>query len=201
MDKSINKELEALKNDPLRKAIEVLENDPVRKAVEALKVLEAIETDPIRRALEELGSSPMQRAVEAIERSRPPMKQYHLPELRVPEFHVPDVPAQEEVNEYQSAGTLMRRLVDSITQWRRQLPPEQQPAILAILNGGIQIRVELLAEESFHGIRIEGTLGGNRCMVLAHQSTVQLLCYIEEIEQEENRRTIGFIIDGKEQQV
>lgn len=203
----VRRALESLENDPVRKAIEAFENDPVRKALEAFendpvrKAIEALENDPVRRALEELENSPMQRAVEAIERSRPPMEQYHLPELRMPEFHVPDIPTQEEVNEYQSAGALMRRLVDSITQWRHQLPPEQQPAILAILNGGIQIRVERLAEESFHGIRIEGTLGGNPCMVLAHQSTVQLLCYIEDIEEEENRRTIGFIIDGKEQQV
>jgi hypothetical protein len=203
----VRKALEAIKNDPIRKAIEMLENDPVRKALEALendpvrKAIEALESDPIRRALEDLENSPMQKAIEAIERTRPSTGQYHLPELRMPELHMPEVSAQEEVNEYQSAGALIQRLADSITQWRQQLPPEQQPAIIAILNGGIQIRVERLAEESFHGIRIEGKIAGNPCMVLAHQSTVQLLCYIEEIEQEEQRRSIGFIVDGKEQQI
>jgi hypothetical protein len=38
-------------------------------------------------------------------------------------------------------------------------------------------------------------------MVLAHQATVQLLCYIEKVEKEESRRSIGFIINGEEQQL
>ncbi|HEX5716324.1 MAG TPA: hypothetical protein VF179_09200 [Thermoanaerobaculia bacterium] len=130
-----------------------------------------------------------------------PTQNYHLPELRMPDTHVLDIPTQEERNEYQSAGVFMRRLADSILQWRQQLPSDQQPAILAILNGGIQMNVERLAEESFHGIRLEGKLAGIPCMLLAHQATVQLLCYIEKIEDEEHRRRIGFIIDGKEEQI
>lgn len=59
--------------------------------------------------------------------------------------------------------------------------------------------MERLAEESFHGIRIEGKIDGNPCMVMAHQATVQLLCYIEKVEKEESRRSIGFIINGEEQ--
>lgn len=157
--------------------------------------------DSIKKALEALENSPMRKALEAIEESRPSFEQYRFPQLRMPEFHLPDIPTQEEVNEYQSAGVFMRRLADSIMQWRHQLPSDQQPAILAILNGGIQINVERLAEESFHGIRIEGMIVGNPCMVLAHQATVQLLCYIEKVEKEEHRRSIGFIIGGKEQQV
>lgn len=171
MDDSINKALEAMKNDPVSKAIKALENNP------------------------------MQKVIEAIEKSRPSISQYLLPELQLPEIHLPAIPTREEVNEYQSAGVLMRRLADSIIQWRHQLPVDQQPAILAILNGGIQIKVERLAEESFHGIRIEGKIAGNPCMVLAHQATVQLLCHIEKVEQEEQRKSIGFIINGKEEQV
>ena len=95
----------------------------------------------------------------------------------------------------------MRRLINTISKWRRELPEDQQPAILAILHGGIQINVELLAQESFNGIRIQGKLGGSPCMVLAHQATVQLLCYVQKVEQEEQRTRIGFIVDGEEQRV
>jgi hypothetical protein len=156
--------------------------------------------DDFRKALESLTQSPMQKVLEEMERSRPSMDQFHLPEFRMPDVHLPDIPTHEERNEYQSAGVLVQRIAASITQWRAQLPPDQQPAILAILTGGIQIRVKRLAEESFHGIRIEGALAGNPCMVLAHQATIQLLCYIEKIE-EGHRKPIGFVIDGKEQQV
>lgn len=156
--------------------------------------------DDFRKAIEALKCNPMQKALEEMERARPSIDQFHFPELRMPDVHLPDIPTHEDRNGYQSAGVLVQRLAVSIAQWRSQLPPDHQPAILAILNGGIQIRVERLAEESFHGIRIEGTLAGNPCMVLMHQATVQLLCYIEKIE-EGHRRLIGFIIDGKEQQV
>lgn len=119
-----------------------------------------------------------------------------------PHFGVPQaVPAkplnQLEENRYRSAGELMRRLADTITQWRAQVPKDTQPAILAILHGGAQIQVTLLAEESYHGIRIEGTIDGNPCMLLAHQSSVQLLCYVAKVEAESARRKIGFIIDGE----
>ncbi len=112
-----------------------------------------------------------------------------------------DDASQEEQNNYRSAGLLMRRLADTIVQWRSQLPDDQQPAVIAILHGGIQIQIERLAQESFHGIRIEGRMNGNSCMLLAHQSTVQLLCFVEKVEKEEFRRRIGFIIDGEETEV
>jgi hypothetical protein len=107
-------------------------------------------------------------------------------------------------NNYQSSAVLMRRLAESITEWRKQLPDQVQPAVLAILHGGLQIRVHRLAQESFHGIRIEGTMNGNPCMLLAHQATVQMLCYVEKIDtnqQEQKPRKIGFIIEGEEREV
>lgn len=107
-------------------------------------------------------------------------------------------------NNYQAAAVLMRRLAESIMEWRRQLPEGVQPAVIAILHGGLQIRVHRLAQESFHGIRIEGTLNGSPCMLLAHQATVQMLCYVEKIDQtiqEQKPRKIGFIIEGEEREV
>ena len=104
--------------------------------------------------------------------------------------------AQEHA--YQSARALLKRLSETMSEWRQQLEDDVQPAIMAIMNGGIQIQVERMATESFHGIRIEGLLNGNPCMLLSHQSSVQLLCFVQKIEKAENRRKIGFIIDGVE---
>lgn len=104
-------------------------------------------------------------------------------------------------NSYQSAAVLMRQLADSIMDWRQQLPEDAQPAIMAILHGGMQIKVHRLSQESFHGIRIEGTLNNNPCMLLAHQSTVQMLCYVEKLAKGASRRKIGFIIEGEETEV
>jgi hypothetical protein len=160
-----------------------------------------MESKPFRKATEAIEHDPTRKAVDAIGANRPSMGQFHLPALRLPECPLPDIPGPEESNAYQSARALMMRLADSIIQWRHQLPSDRQPAILAVLNGGLQIAVERLAEESFHGIRIEGKIDGNPCMVLAHQATVQLLCYIEKVEKEESRRSIGFIINGEEQQL
>lgn len=128
-----------------------------------------------------------------------PAKEIDFPKTAIFEVpRMPKIPTPEETNSFQSAGVLLRRLADSITQWRTQLPEDVQPAVLAILHGGVQIEVETLAQESFHGIRIEGRLQGSQCIVLAHQSTIQLLCFIQPVSPPEHpRRPIGFVVDGK----
>ena len=109
------------------------------------------------------------------------------------------LPSTEEQNEYQSAGALMRRLAATITQWRKQLPEGVQPALMAIVQGGPQISIQSVAQEGFHGIRIEGYVGDAPCILLAHQATVQILCYVEEIKPPEKpKRNIGFIIEGEQ---
>lgn len=122
-----------------------------------------------------------------------------LPELRMPEpVRMPHIPTLQEANNFQSAGVLLRRLAESIKQWRVALPENVQPAIIAILHGGVQVQVDLLAQESFHGIRIEGRLQGSPAVVLAHQATVQLLCFVQPVSPpEQPRRQIGFVIDGQ----
>jgi queuine/archaeosine tRNA-ribosyltransferase len=124
-----------------------------------------------------------------------------LSSLRYPRPH--DETSQQimenaQENSYQSARALLQRLSQTMTDWRKELDDDVQPAIVAILNGGIRIDVERMAQESFHGIRIEGLLNGNPCMLLSHQSSVQLLCFVQKIEKEKPRRKIGFIIDGIE---
>jgi len=130
------------------------------------------------------------------------MKNLTLPSMPIPEpIRMPRIPTFEENNHFQNSGVLLRRLADSITQWRSALPEDVQPAIIAILHGGIQIDVERLAQDSFHGIRIEGRTQGSPCVVLAHQATVQLLCFVQAIQPPERpSRPIGFVIDGEESQ-
>jgi hypothetical protein len=137
----------------------------------------------------------------AIERAMRPACLPSVAELGVDALPLPAyVPPEEEeeANAYQSAATLMRRLARTIRQWRASLPDGLEPAIMALLHGGLQIRVDCLAQEGFHGIRIQGTLDGTPCMVLAHQASVQLLCHARKSEPERKPRRIGFIIDGEE---
>ena len=109
-------------------------------------------------------------------------------------FPIPPVCSQEEMNEFRSAAVFMKALAAEAQAWRRELPPNYRPAIIAVLHGGIQIQVHSLAQVSFEGIRIEGSMEGSPCSFLAHQSTVQMLCYAEEIHEEAPpKRPIGFI--------
>ncbi|NVJ65562.1 MAG: hypothetical protein HWE16_03675 [Gammaproteobacteria bacterium] len=123
------------------------------------------------------------------------------PDVKPPTLPVDQLNStSQEMNDYRSSGELIRSLANTIRLWRQNTPADAQPAITAILSGGMQISVTRLAQESFHGIRIEGHVGGNPCMLLTHQSNVQLLCYIERIAEEVPERKIGFIVDGKETQ-
>jgi len=90
----------------------------------------------------------------------------------------------------------MVALSNEALRWKNELPDKYRPAITAILHGGIQIDINSLSQVSFNGIQIEGTINGSPCSLLAHQSTVQLLCYAVEITEETPSRPIGFIWPG-----
>lgn len=160
------------------------------------KAMDALKESPLRKALEEFKNSPMEQARKALERGVPSLTPVRYDS---PEFRPPRIQTQKEVNAYQSAETLVKRLAETIKRWRAHLNEDQQPAIIAILTGGIQINVSSLAAESFNGVRIEGSLGGTPCVVVAHQSTVQMLCFVEPAEKP--RRPIGFVIDGAEEKI
>jgi len=105
----------------------------------------------------------------------------------------------EEENQYQSASTFMASIAHEAMEWKNSLDEEHIPAIIAILYGGIQIKVNSLSKVSFHGIRIEGELNGSPCAILAHQSTLQILCHaVKKIKAAEPPRPIGFIWDDQE---
>ena len=109
-----------------------------------------------------------------------------------------DTPDLRESNEFRSAGVLMKAIADEALSWRESLDKGLQPAIVAILQGGIQIEVLKLSQVSFHGIRIEGNMGGNSCVMFAHQANVQMLCHAVEVKEEAPKRSIGFIWPDKE---
>ena len=102
---------------------------------------------------------------------------------------------REEVNDYQSASVLIEAIAAEAGRWKEQLSEGFRPAVLAVLNGGIQIQIQNLSQISFHGIKVEGLLDGAPCSLLAHQSTIQLLCYAEKVVSEKPRNPIGFIWD------
>ena len=121
-----------------------------------------------------------------------------IPSVAYPKIRQIRIPTSEERHKFESAGELVSRLAARIKQWKSQLPNNQQPVILAIMANGANVNVRQLSQESHHGVLIEGDIEGSPCMLLCHQDTLQLLCYVEEIKKEEQRREIGFHVMGKE---
>jgi len=111
--------------------------------------------------------------------------------------------SQEDLNVFRSAGVLLQAIAAEARAWSEKLPQDYSPAIVALLHGNMQIEVRSLAQVSFDGIRIEGVIEGNPCSVLAHQDTVQLMCYAicTDDQTEEERRPIGFIWPDRNEQV
>ncbi len=112
----------------------------------------------------------------------------------------PNVCSREDENEFRSAGVLLEALAIEARAWSEKLPANFRPAIVAILHGGVQVEVRSLAQVSFDGIRIEGTMGEDiPCSMLAHQGTIQLVCYAKELDElgdkelERAKNPIGFI--------
>lgn len=114
--------------------------------------------------------------------------------------------SQQDLNEYRSAGVLLKALAADARVWSKKLPKNYRPAIVALLHGNLQMEVHSLAQVSFDGIRVEGVIDNNPCSVLAHQDTIQLMCYAvctdpEEDDEEVPHRPIGFIWPGHDEQI
>jgi len=142
--------------------------------------------------------------MENLNRQMSPVPGFRPPSVEKQSLYCP-LPAscsQEEKNEFRSAAVFLASLATEVKAWREQLPENYQPAVMAILHGGMQINVMKLAQVSFDGIRIEGHLGGNPVTTFAHQSTVQMMCFAMEIKEPEQRNPIGFIwADRDEEEV
>lgn len=115
---------------------------------------------------------------------------------------LPQSCSREDLYQFRSSGVLLEALAAEARAWANKLPEAYRPAIVAVLHGGLQIEVRTLAQVSFDGIRIEGLMGGNPCSLLAHQNTVQLICYAVSVEEDEDtHHPIGFIWPDRDEVV
>lgn len=103
----------------------------------------------------------------------------------------------EKAHEFESAGAFIERLAQRIALWRESTPEDAQPTVLAMLQNGGTMEVVGLGEDGHSGIVVEGIIDDNPCMMLTHQSSLQILCYTQRVEPGE-RRTIGFQVGGRE---
>jgi hypothetical protein len=152
--------------------------------------------DGMRKVLQEQLADPMQQIKDQITRAMPSLSHLATPLLDISSLEMPEIPSIEERHSYESSKDLIRSVIATIRQWKKSQPDACQPSILALLHGGVQIEVTSLTNVSFHGLRVEGVLGGRPCVVLTHQATVQLLCYPAEPATDQPRRKIGFCVDG-----
>tara|TARA_R110002049_G_scaffold307135_1_gene506885 strand:+ start:1961 stop:2464 length:504 start_codon:yes stop_codon:yes gene_type:complete len=164
-----------------------------------LKKLIEGSTGQFQKAIEKASQSNREQLKSALEASVRLPKEFKQPTAF--QMPMPEMETQQEINEYQSASVFMKALADSALEWKQSLPEGYVPAILAVLYGGIQINVHNLAQVSFHGIRIQGDFNGSPCTMLAHQSTVQMLCYAQESSPDKPKNPIGFLWQGHKVEV
>lgn len=126
-----------------------------------------------------------QRRMSAI--TRPP-DSYPLPDIM--DKLLAMKPLSLELHEASSAAALVLNLKARVDAWTQALPDHLQVAMYAMLSTGEQIRVSSVTAEGQNGIAIDSPDG---CMVLLHQSSLQLLCVAEKIEDpSKGRSSIGF---------
>jgi queuine/archaeosine tRNA-ribosyltransferase len=134
------------------------------------------------------------------------MPKFEFPSPQSFDFRMPDlsdiqIPTPQERNHYQSAATFMETTANAALEWKKQLPSDYRPLVLAILYGGTQVEVRNMAQVSFHGIQVEGNIEGSPCTLLAHQSTVQILCFAQKVMPETKKNSIGFFWESQKVEV
>ena len=72
--------------------------------------------------------------------------------------------------------SLLRALAQSLQAWRRQLPPDLQPGLLALVHGGAAIEVHAIAFCEPNLIRLSGSCQGNAYKSMSPLSEVQFVC-------------------------
>jgi hypothetical protein len=140
---------------------------------------------------------------DVLNRQMVPVPGFRTPTVREDNLcPLPPSCSREDLYQFRSAGVLLEALAAEARAWATKLPPTFRPAIVAVLNGGLQIEVRTLAQISFDGIRIEGLMGGSPCSLLAHQNTVQLICHAVNTEEDEDKHhPIGFIWPDRDEVV
>ena len=164
-----------------------LSESSLKDAVDDIRTMERI-SEEIRLPLAGVTSQPARIDIEAL---RPPR-----------------IPTPQEANSYQSSEAIVESMAATVAHWRKELDvaanessKKYQPTVIGFLPNGQIVQVRQMTAESFHCVRIEGTLGfdGPVCMFLAHQASIQLLCTTVEITEEKPKRTIGFVTNEKQQ--
>lgn len=151
---------------------------------------------------DERGAGPTQNLTSYLNRQMVPVPGFTPPSVQDNGVcQIPSACSVEDSNEFRSAGVFLQALAAEARAWSERLPPEFRPAIVAVLHGGLQIEVHELAQVSFDGIRIEGTLGDSPCSILAHQGTVQLICHAVRVDEDEEPRPIGFVWPDRDEQI
>ena len=95
---------------------------------------------------------------------------------------------------YSLADTFVDRLEQRILDLQKRLTPNQQLLVTAILGTGRELRVDFIGYSNPNLVAIDGIemATGKTATLLVHQESVQLLCRIESLEPEKQRRDIGF---------
>lgn len=136
-----------------------------------------ITTDELRKALGgRLGNGP-------------PANYVPLPDI-TPTL-LPIKPKSEITREEDSARILVRNLQARVNAWSELLPVDAQVAMYAMLANGEHIRVSRITAEGQNGIVIESE--EDLCILLLHQTSLQLFCYGEQVEDPSKRHPIGFL--------
>lgn len=110
--------------------------------------------------------------------------------------HLLNPPSVEEINAFQSANAIVKRLSQVITDWNERLPTDKEAAIIAILPGGIEVNVLELSAEGYEGITIRGIWKGGEVLVTMHKSNFITMCMEISTDEDKPRREIGFHFQG-----
>jgi len=104
---------------------------------------------------------------------------------------------EEQKHRFESSGEFIRRLASRIALWREELPDDEEPAIFALMSNGDAVEVYTIGEDGHSSVVVEGNLNGAPCMLITHQSSLQVVCYTRKIEDEKPPRMIGFHVGGE----
>ena len=104
-------------------------------------------------------------------------------------------PRPERQPTHDSAAELVHTMSDIVDGWLEDLEPDEQAVIIAILGDQTALRVVEMTAQGHDVVILRGETANGPCMLVAHQATIQLICFIERITPQATRRTIGFNVD------
>jgi len=129
----------------------------------------------------------------------------HTPKLDIPGLTgMPDLGPilaqmpKEQEHRFESAGEFIKRLAHRVQQWRETLAEDEQPHILALTPNGGAVQVFSIAEDGHSSVVVEGLLDEAPCMFISHQASLQILCFTQKLQEEEEPRKIGFHVGGEQ---